>query len=133
MRPIVVVTGRQRPHEVLLTAVSVLVGLAFTLGSPPPGSVVALLPRWEIHVWAGMLLASGLVGVVGLWRWRDVGAGLRLEAAAMLSGSGALLMYVVAVFLASGIRALLAGGFVAAWAVANVWRADQIRRELKGI
>lgn len=131
--PIVVVTGRPRPHEVLLTAVSVLVGLAFALGSPPPGSVAALIPRWEIHVWAYVLLMSGGVGIAGLVRWRDVGAALWLELASMLTGAGALLVYVVAVFHAAGSSGLLAGGITAAWAAANLWRAWQIRTELKGL
>jgi hypothetical protein len=130
---VIVVAGRQRPHEVLLLAVSVLVGAAYLLGSPPAASVAALIPRWEIKAWAVGLLLSGLLGLVAIWRWRDIELALRLELGAMLSGAGALLIYVVAVFTAAALSGLLAGGITAAWMAANVWRAWQIRTELKGL
>jgi hypothetical protein len=133
MPPIIVVTGRQRPHEVLLLVVSVLVGVAYLLGSPPAASVAALIPRWEIHVWAVVMLASGGVGLISIRRWGVPGLALSLELGAMLAGAGGLLVYVVAIFLAAGPSGLLAGGITAGWLCSNLWRAWQIHTELKDI
>ena len=105
-RPIVAVTGRQRPHELLLLAWSLLSGAVYLLGAPPPGSITALLPTWEVHAWAAGLLASGVVGLVGcLWPW-DRGLGLGLELGGMLLGAAALVLYDFAVLSVGGWRAL---------------------------
>jgi len=130
-RPIVVVAGRSRPHELLLLGLSLLSGISYLLGAPPPGSITALMPAWEVHAWAAGLLASGLVGLVGCW-WRGNHAlGLGLEMGAMLIGSGALLLYSVAAFSLGGWRALFAGGIGVTWMAANLWRAGQIRYDLR--
>lgn len=127
----VVVVGRDRPHELLLLGWSLFSGVSYLLGAPPPGSITALMPAWEIHAWAGGLLASGLIGLVGCW-WRGNHAlGLGLELGAMLIGSGALLLYSVAAFAVGGWRATFAAGLVATWMAANLWRVGQIRRDLR--
>lgn len=127
-RPIVI-TGRHRPHEILLLAVSLLTGVAYTLGAPPPQSVAALLPGWALLVWSVGLGLSGAIGLVSTlsraW-WA-----LQVEQAAMLLGAGALVWYTAAVA-PFGWRALLAGAISTAWAGANLWRAAQIRNDLKG-
>lgn len=129
-RPIVVVAGRDRPHELLLLALSLFSGISYLLGAPPPGSITALMPAWEIHAWAAGLLVSGLIGLIGCW-WRGNRAlGLGLELGAMLIGSGALLLYSVAAFALGGWRALFAGGIGVAWMAANLLRAGQIRSDL---
>lgn len=124
-RPLVVVSGRHRPHEILLLAVQVITGVAYTVGAPPPSSVAAFLPGWALLVWAVGLAVSGVLGLAGvLWS-------LRVEAAAMLLGAGALIWYAAALA-PFGWRALLAGAISAAWAAANLWRALQIRHDLRG-
>jgi hypothetical protein len=125
-RPVVVLAGRHRPHELLFLVVSLLVGVAFIVGAPPPGSLTAALPGWAVLVWSVGMAASGVLGLVGAWR------SLRLEQAAMLLGASALVWYVAAVA-QFGWRALLAGLICAAWACANLWRAWQIRRDLRGL
>ena len=124
-RPVVVISGRHRPHEVLLLIVSVITGLAYTVGAPPPASVAALLPAWALLVWSVGLAVSGAVGLAGVL-WSP-----RVEAAGMLLGTGALLWYSVAVA-PFGWRALFAGLIASGWAAANLWRALQIRNDLKG-
>jgi len=128
-RPVLIVSGRHRPHEVLLLVVSLLTGVAYTVGAPPPTSIAALLPGWAVHMWSGGLLLSGLVGLVGALLRRP--PGLKLEQAAMLIGAAALIGYTAALA-TLGLPALFAGSISLAWAGANVWRAAQIRRDLKG-
>lgn len=124
-RPVVVVSGRHRPHEILLIIVSILTGVAYTVGAPPPTSIAALLPGWALLVWSIGLAVSGVIGLAGvLWS-------LRIEAAGMLLGTGALIWYAAAVA-PFGWRGLLAGAISVAWAGANLWRALQIRQDLRG-
>jgi hypothetical protein len=124
-RPVVVISGRHRPHEVLFSAVALIVGAAYTFGAPPAASVAALLHGWQLHVWSVGFAVSGVVSLGGIL-WSP-----RVEQAGMLIGTGALVWYAAAVA-PFGWRALLAGLIAAAWAGANVWRAMQIRRDLKG-
>ena len=133
-RPVVVVAGRHRPHEILLLAVAVLTGLAYTLGAPPPNSLAALLPGWSVRVWAVGLALHGVAGLAACAskaRWS-----LPAEQASMLVGAAALVWYAVALADASqtaGARALLSGGITLAWAGANLWRAGQIYHDLRGL
>lgn len=132
-RPVIVVTGRHRPHEILLLAVAVLTGVPYTLGAPPPNSLAALLPGWSVRVWAVGLLAHGILGLVAVATRRTWS--LPAEQAAMLLGAAALVWYAAALAEAAttaGARALLSGGITLAWAGANLWRAEQIRRDLRG-
>lgn len=129
-RPVLVVTGRHRPHEALLLLVSLLLGVAYTVGAPPPASVTALLPPWAVHVWAAGMGISGALGLAGLAMRSP--RGLQVEQAAMLIGAASLIWYMVAV-VPLGWRSLLAVAISAAWMSANVWRAWQIRRDLKGL
>lgn len=128
-RPVLVISGRHRPHEILLLVVSVVTGAAYTVGAPPPTSVAALLPGWALHVWSLGLAVSGAVGLLGVLTRR--GWSLQFEQAAMLIGAGALVWYAAAV-VPFGWRALLAGAISLAWALANLVRALQIYRDLKG-
>lgn len=121
----VIIAGRHRPHEILLLVVSIVTGVAYTIGAPPPNSVSALLPAPALLVWSIGLAASGVIGLVGV-AWS-----LRFEAAGMLLGSAALIWYVAAVA-PFGWRALLAGAISSAWAGANLWRALQIFLDLRG-
>lgn len=136
-RPIILVTGRQRPHEVLLIALSALVGAGYTFGAPPPTSVASLMPAWLVHAWAAGLLLSGVVGLVSLAVGsRRIERRMRLEAGSMLVGAAAVLVSTEATFhyaFQVGIitKALLSGGFGLAWTAANLTRAFQIRRELR--
>lgn len=125
----VVVAGRHRPHELLLLVVSLITGLAYTIGAPPPTSIAALMPAWALHVWSAGLLLSGVIGLVGAVV-RQAWA-LQVEQAAMLIGASALIWYTAAVA-PFGWRALLAGLISTAWAGANLWRAWQIRQDLRG-
>lgn len=123
--PLVVISGRHRPHEILLLAVQVITGVAYSIGAPPPTSMAALMPAWALLVWAVGLAVSGVLGLAGVV-WSP-----RVEAAAMLIGAAALIWYAGAL-VPFGWRALLAGAISIAWAAANLWRALQIRNDLEG-
>lgn len=129
--PVVLVASRHRPHEQLLLAYSALIGVVYVTTAPAPASLSATLPGWLLTTWAAAMAISGAVGLAGCW-WRGE-RGLGLEAGGLLMNAGALLMYAAAVFTIAGMRALLPGGIVAAWAVADLWRANQIRRDLRSI
>jgi hypothetical protein len=124
-RPVVVISGRHRPHQLFLMAVSLVLGTAYTLGAPPPQSLAALLPGWALLTWSVGMLVAGAVGLWGAWR------SLRLEQAGLLLGAAALAWYVAAVA-QFGWRALLPTAICVAWAGANVWRAGQIQKDLRG-
>jgi len=132
-RPVLVVAGRHRPHEIAFLLFSLMVGVAFTLGTAPPQSVAATMPEVTVRVWAIGLLVSGVVGLAAVLPPLDVRLSLQLEAGAMLIGAGALLVVTVAVFNYAGLRGLFGGGFCAAWLAANLVRAVQIHRDLRNI
>lgn len=129
-RPVVVVAGRQRPHELLLLAVSLAWGVAYLVGAPPPDSVAALMQRWQVVVWSALLVVSGVVGLAGCWWRRNIELGLGLELAGMLFGSGALFVFSVAAVHATH-RITFGIGMIMVWFAANLWRAAQIGRELR--
>lgn len=128
--PLLVVTGRRRPHEVMLLAVSVVLGVSYLAGAPRPGSVNAALPAPVLYGWAIALL---ITGAAGLWACfsRDTEAGLELERGAMIAQTGALILYATIAVTYAGFAALISASIVAGWAVANTVRAVQITRDLR--
>ena len=88
-----------------------------------PGSVEVL---WQI-----LLIAGGIIGLVGVfWPGRLV-AQLGTEAAGVVALGSATSMYSLALFTTSGLQALAAGSFVTAVAVASWSRLLQIGRDLR--
>ena len=130
--PVVVVAGRHRPHELMLLAVSVILGVAYILGAPQPGSLAESLPGWMFTGWALVMLASGTLGLIGCF-WRDADLGMEIERGAMVMQAGAIVLYTSGLFAYAGTRALASGGIAAVWAGANAWRAVQITRDLRAI
>ncbi len=130
-RPIVIVSGRRRPHEILLLATSVPLGVGMLATAPTPQSMMAVMPAWLVTVWAVSLVVSGAVGLVAIW-WRgDPLRALRAEAGSLIINAGALITFAGAAFVVAGWRAWFVGGFFAGWGVANLWRAAQIGRETR--
>lgn len=128
--PIVVLTGRHRPHEQLLLAYGTVAGAVYLLSqAPEPASTAALMPSWIVTLMSAGLVVSGVVGLVGCYMLGE--RGLRLEQGGMLIGAGALVVYGAAAFAVAGSRAVLGGGVLLAWALANLWRAGQCHRDLR--
>jgi hypothetical protein len=128
-RPILVLTGRHRPHEQLLLAYGALSGAVFLAGAPEPAGIAAVMPGAVVTLWAVGMVVSGVVGLVGNW-WRGE-RGQVLEAGGLLVGAGSLLIYAATAVAAAGTRAMFPAGIILAWFAANLWRAVQIRAELR--
>lgn len=130
---IVLVTGRHRPHELLLLAVSVLLGTSYLVRVPAPQTLTASVPRWVVILWAVGLVASGIIGLTGcLWRG-DITTGLGLERGAMLMSTGVMALMAAVVVSATGIRGLFTASITIAWALANLYRVAQITTDLRRI
>lgn len=128
------ITGRGRPHEVMLLIASVLLGSAYLVGTRPPPTMAQLLPHWAVLVWAVTYVGSGVLGLVGCY-WRgDIRDGLGVERGAMLMHTAPVWLYVLALAV-HGARpgALVAGGVFFAWGCANLWRVWIITRDLRVI
>lgn len=131
--PVVVVVGRDRPHEVAFNVWAVILGGLFTFGAPRPGSMAALVTGPAFYVFSAGLGLGGLVALLGSHWTRDVERALEIERAGLIILTGALLVYVAAVVSVFGWQALIAGGLCGAWVHANVRRSVSITRDLREI
>ena len=128
-----VLKRKHNPHQELLLVGSLITGAAYSFGAPPPASVSALLPVWQVHVWAAAMFVSGVAGMAGCY-WRgDYIVARRLESGGMELGASVMLAYAGYLFAVAGGRALGAGVTFALWAAANLWRSVQIHQELKEV
>lgn len=132
-RPVIVIAGRHRPHELVFLGLALTFGVSYSTAAPPPQSAAASMPPWLVTAWAVALGVSGAVGLLAvlvLHRWWHEAA-LWAEAGSMLVGAGALALITAAIISYAGATASFGIGFCVAWAVANLARAWQIRRELR--
>jgi len=125
--------ARPAPHKLFLLAGQTALGIAFTVGAPPPMSVSATQPRWALHAWAALMLVAGGTGLVAnLYRRWGLQIALLLELGSMQMGATGLLFYAVTLIGYAGwTRALSSAVILVAWASANAWRGVQIRRDLR--
>jgi hypothetical protein len=130
---IVVVVGRDRPHEVALNVWAVILGVMFTAGAPRPGSLAGLVTGPAFYVFSIGLAVGGAVAFAGSYWTLDVERSLEVERAGLTILTGALLVYGVAVFATFGWQALVAGGLVGAWVYANTRRSVIVTRDLRQI
>ena len=129
-----VVTGRYRPHQILLLAYSLAAGVLMATGlAPVPPLIVGALWPWVVNIWVGLWIGSGAAGLAGvLWRGRDRDTGMRLEAGGMLLNTAPLCVQVGVILpYASGAVSITSVCLIVAWAVANLARAEQVRRDLR--
>ena len=131
--PIIILTGKRRPHELMLLGFSILSGVAFLLGAPRPASMGSEMGGTWVDLWAASLAISGAVGLLGCY-WKDnLRQGLLLERSGMLIGAAAVFGYAMQVYSYNGTKALFAGGFCLAWAFSNVARSLQIGKDLDSL
>lgn len=125
--------GRRQAHEELLLAYSAILGVS-TLArlTPVPPAVALALPGWAHPIWYGALVASGVIGLAGVY-WRRVApeSGAMLEQAGNLLGVGPLVVFAVFTFALRPAPAWITAGLVVAWGVSNAFRAVQIQAELR--
>lgn len=126
----VVLVSRTAAHEVLFLLASVVLGAAYTFGTPAPASVAATQPLWVIRAWAVGMILSGVFGLAGCFWRTNIARALLLERSGMYFGAATMLVYTVSLFGYAGWRAIGSGVFFGFWAVANLWRAFQISRDL---
>jgi hypothetical protein len=131
--PIVVVLGRDKPHEVAFNVWAVILGVLFTAGVPRPGSLASLVNGPAFYVFSIGLLLGGLVALAGSHWNRDVERSLEIERAGLLILTGALVVYTAAVVTVFGWQALIGGGLCATWMYANVRRSVTVTRDLRAI
>lgn len=132
-RPIVfVISGRHRPHELMLFVASLLLAVLWLAGIPLSTSLDRLVPPLSVIAWYSMNGFAGVVGLAALYLpWRVAGRALWLELAANAAASGSGAAYAAAILYFGGWRGLAAGLFiVCVWVGGSVGRISQIRREL---
>ncbi len=130
---IVIVVGRDRPHEVAFNVWAVILGVMFTAGAPRPGSLAGLVTGTAFYVFSVGLAVGGAVAFAGSYWNRQIERSLEIERAGLTILSGALLVYSVAVVAVFGWQALIAGGLVGAWIYANTRRSVTITRDLRQV
>lgn len=126
----IIVTGRHRPHEVMFLVLSALAGTAFVAGAKPPSTVEQLVDTWVLWTWYLLLLASGVIGLVGI-ALPDTYRTLVLELAAMIGQAAAPAVYAVALASTGSGPAGLAIAFCIAWSCASAWRGWQVWTALR--
>ncbi len=129
--PLRLLSGRYLDHETFLLAWSVLIGVGFGLGAPPPASIAFSIPYWLFLAWASCIAGSGLVGLVGCWWPYRADVAMEIERGALMVQSGCWALYVGCVWAYAGQTALIGGVIAAAWGSANLARAWRITRALR--
>lgn len=128
--PSVILSGRHRPHEVMLLAVSLLLGIAYLAGAKPPSSVEALMPGWMRLAWYALLAAGGAVGLAATTLHHPYQS-LGLERAAMWGQTSSWSIYAIALASYGRAAGLGAACLCAGLAAASAWRIVQISRDMR--
>lgn len=128
-RPILIVPGRERSHEVTLNVWAVIVGVFYLFGAPRSPAMSAMGPPLTYIYAVGLIVGGGLALAGSFWL-SDLERSLELERAGLIALTGMLFIYMAAVFTVTGSPGLFAAGLVGAWAWANIRRALQCTRDL---
>lgn len=123
--------------EIYILLISIVTGMVYLFGAPPPGTLVARFPGWSTDLWNINLVAgSALVLVSGLWPRspNDISLirGLRFYLAGWLYVGVAGSCYALSILLTLRLEALLAGSLILGWSLSGYrrsWRAWKIIRE----
>jgi hypothetical protein len=132
VRPVRVITGRH-PFEVAILGAATLCGLALALTDSTPKSAATAMPGLVQVLWQVLLIAGGIIGLVGVFWPGRLAAHMGTEAVGIVLLGTATSMYAVALFTVSGQQALAAGAFVTAAALASWTRLWQIFRDLRKV
>jgi hypothetical protein len=122
--------GPINPFELYLMLAATLQGFTVLAHLARPSSIEALLPRWLVILWAGLLVVGGILTGAGLTWPGDPFTAIEIKRVGLVASGIGASAYAVALFeIGPGgiVAGLYAAGFVAACAV-RVW---QIRRALR--
>lgn len=131
--PLLILPGRERPHEIVLSGYAVAIGALYVGGFPVSTAAQQVLPGGWAHAYGAALAAGGVLTLLGSFWLSNIERGLDIERSGLLVLSGALTIYVGAVLNSAGWAGGFAGGMAIAWAWANVRRSVGITRDLAKI
>lgn len=135
-RPVIVVLGQRRPHEIMLAAFSAVYGLAlFLTGLPLPASLSATAHAAAVGFFVFSAI-GGITGLVSAIARRRLGfeRAVKLSIGANLFVAAAGVLYVYAIVSLSGAASwlvILLISFV--WVAGSIWRAGQLLADLRHI
>jgi len=131
--PVLVIPGRDRPHELVFSGYAVVIGGLYAAGASFSPAARTVLPGVWSNAYGAALLVGGVLTLVGAFWVSNIERGLDIERSGLLILSGALTIYVAAVLGTVGTSGGFAGGLALAWVYANVSRAVGITRDLSRI
>lgn len=114
------------PHQSAFHALAVLIGTSALI--TPPRGLALLVPHWELYLWAALLLATGITGLVApILRLPER---IALERATLWLQSLTLAWIVISAVYYQGANDLLGLAAYVVWIAANVARGRQIASAL---
>jgi hypothetical protein len=127
------VPPRYPPYEFSFAALAILLGVVWLTAVPAPAAIVAVLPAWTVVVLSAVLMASGILTIVGCVWWGNPERGLQLESGSLGARVGVLLILSGSLYLAwvGGAVATppaFGVGLLIAWMGADIGRAAEIWR-----
>lgn len=127
------ITLGHHPYEITLHLSFLIAGVLLIVTGRIPAAASETMGAPVRVLWISLLIASGVVHLLGVvWRGQPV-TGLRIELAGVLLLAGSVSMYAIAVIAVLGLQAAVGGTFLAGIAVGAWWRAGQILAALRMI
>ena len=113
------------PHRAAWHFLAVLIG--FSAIVTPPRGLGALVPHWELSLWAALLMLSGIAGALApLRQSADLPDALAIERAALWVQMGTLAWIITASMWLRGTADGLGVIAYLVWIIANAWRDRRI-------
>jgi len=136
LRPLTLVSGRH-PIAVLMLVWSVIAGVLYLFGSPPPASITQSLPATVVYAWYALLTIGSTVALIGVFGraapLERLVTSLLIERLGLTPLGVGALVWAIAIFAVGGTRGLGSGGLTAAYGAACLIRTLQITRYLRRI
>lgn len=123
----------RNPFEMWVLIALCLSSALFLFGlTPQDNSVRQILPYWTTILWAFLLASGTFTALIGMF-WKQPAVGRTIQIAGHLwTGTGALIYSAVLLYYI-GSPAIMSGLTVGSIALAAVFRARQLRKQIKHI
>lgn len=121
----------RHPYQVWSLGMLALAG-AVTILAPQPGAVSTLLPDWQRALWAGLLVISAVIALIGAY-WQRPATGWLLERAGHAGLAGGALAYAVALVAVNGATGIPVGLILLGLHRAAVRRVIDITHDLDNL